>query len=179
MKPTGVRVSVSGLRALDANLGQLKKATARAVLRRVLMKAGEPIRQRMADLAPDDPSTGAPDLHRSMAVSAKLKNTVGQAAFAEAMRGGSSHADAVTAMRNAQRAAAGEGSFAEVYVGPTADQFHAHLQEFGTRGHGPRPFARPAFEEKKGEALGVIRSELSGEINKAVARMKRRAAKGK
>jgi HK97 gp10 family phage protein len=80
-------------------------------------------------------------------------------------------------MRDARRAAGGEGSFAEVYVGPDAEIFYAHLVEFGTAHSSPQPFMRPAFEQTKGKALDIIKSELGGEIDKAVARMKRRAAK--
>jgi HK97 gp10 family phage protein len=175
MKP--VRVSVSGLREVDANLGQLSKATARNVLKRVLTKAGQPMAEAGAALAPDDPNTGAPDLHRSILVSPKLKNEVGKEEFAAVMKAGGSKADAVAAMRDARRAAGGEGSFAEVYVGPDAEIFYAHLVEFGTAHSSPQPFMRPAFEQTKGKALDIIKSELGGEIDKAVARMKRRAAK--
>jgi HK97 gp10 family phage protein len=170
-------ISVSGLRELDENLGQLSKATARNVLRRVLMKAGQPIADTASRLAPDDPATGAPDLHTSIIVSTKLKNEIGRAEYSQTLREGGSKAEAVAAMREARRDAGGEGSFAEVYVGPSADIFYAHLQELGTAHHGPQPFLRPAFEQEKGTALAIIKTELGGEIDKAVKRMQRRAAK--
>lgn len=169
------RVRITGLKELDANLGQLSKATARNVLRRVLTKAAQPMAERMAELAPDDPTTGAPDLKTSIVVSASLKNPVGNAEFAAVKAAGGSTAEAVSAMRDARRAS-GE-SFAEVYVGPDARVFYAHLQEFGTAHHPPQPFTRPAFEQTKGQVLDNITSELGGEIDKAVVRMRKREAK--
>lgn len=177
MRGKGVSVSVSGLKELDANLRLLSKATARNTLRRVLTKAGQPIADAAAALAPDDPSTGAPDLKTSMLVTSRLKNEVGRSEFAEVKRSGGGQAEAVQAMRDARRTAAGEGSFAEVYVGPSADIFYAHMQEFGTAHHPPHPFLRPAFDQEGGKVLDIIMSELGGEIDKAVKRMKRRAAK--
>lgn len=168
-------VRISGLKELDANLGQLSKATARNVLRRVLTKAAQPMADRMAELAPDDPATGAPDLHTSILITSKLKNPVGKAEFAAVKAAGGSNADAAAALRDARRA--GSESFAEVYVGPDAKQFHAHLQEFGTAHHRPQPFARPAFEQTKQQVLDNMAKDLGGEIDKAVARMKRRQAK--
>src|SRR5690606_2324368 len=47
-------VRVEGLRELDKALGELTKSTARSVLRRVLLKAAEPLKQDMIRLAPKD-----------------------------------------------------------------------------------------------------------------------------
>jgi HK97 gp10 family phage protein len=178
MKAPRVKVRVEGLSELSANLGELSKATARNVLRRVLMKAGEPMAEAMRQKAPDDPSTEGRDLKSSIAVSPRLKNSVGQAEFASVMRMGGSVAQARTAMRDARRAA--NGSFAEVYVGPGRGGAHGVLQEFGTVNHPPQPFMRPAWDQEKDGALEIIKRELGGEIDKAVKRARvRRAKKGK
>lgn len=174
MKP--VSIKVEGLKEMDAALGELSKATARATLRRVLKRAGQPIADRASDLAPDDPSTGSPDLHTSIIVSPTIKNEVGKSAFASVMKSGGSVGEARAALRDARRAS-GEGSFAEMFVGPDAKQFYAHLQEFGTVNHAPQPFMRPAFEEKKGEALDIIKRDLGAEIAKSAARARARALK--
>jgi HK97 gp10 family phage protein len=168
-------VKITGLKETDANLGLLSKATGRNVLMRVLTRAGQPIADRASELAPDDPETGAPDLHRSIVVSPSLKNPTGKAEYAAVLSEGGTKGEAVQALRDARRA--GGDSFAEVFVGPTADQHHAHLQEFGTDHHGPHPFMRPAFDEKGSAALEIIRSDLGGEVDKAVSRMRRREAK--
>lgn len=167
-------IRIDGLRELDAALGQLPKAAARRTLLRVLTKAGQVIADRAAELAPDDPRTGSPDLHTSMLVTGKLKNPVGASEFAQVMKSGGTRAEAGRAMADARRAAPG-GSFAVMFVGPDAKQFHAHLQEFGTVNHGPQPFMRPAFEQKSGEALEIIKNTLGDEIAKTAARIAKRA----
>lgn len=180
MKAPRVKVRVEGLSEMSANLGELSKATARNVLRRVLMKAGEPMAEAMRQKAPDDPTTEGRDLRSSIAVSPRLKNSVGKAEFAQVMRMGGTVAQARSAMRDARRAAAGKGSFAEVYVGPGKGGAHGVLQEFGTINHPPQPFMRPAWDQEKDGALEIIKRELGGEIDKAVKRARvRRAKKGK
>jgi HK97 gp10 family phage protein len=178
MKPPRVKVRVEGLSEMSANLGELSKATARNVLRRVLMNAGAPMADTMRRLAPDDPSTEGRDLKSSIAVSPRLKNSVGSAEFAQVMRMGGTVAQARSAMRDARRVA--NGSFAEVYVGPGKGGAHGVLQEFGTINHPPQPFMRPAWDQEKDGALEIIKRELGGEIDKAVKRARvRRAKKGK
>lgn len=172
-----VTVKFEGGKALDEALGELTKATGRNVLRKVLMRAGQPMADTASALAPDDPNTGAPDLHTSITVSTKVKNTTGNAEYREVLQNFGSKEEAVGAMRDARRAAAGEGSFADVYVGPDVKQFHAHLQEFGTINHSPQPFMRPAFDQQKGRVLEIIASDLGAEIEKAAKRARRKAAK--
>lgn len=168
-------VKIEGLKDVDANLGLLSKATGRNVLMRVLTRAGQPIAERASELAPDDPDTGSPDLHTSIVVSPSLRNPTGKAEYAAVLSEGGTKAEAVQALRDARRA--GGASFAEMFVGPTADQHHAHLQEFGTQHHAPQAFLRPAFDEKGPEALNIIKDELAGEVDKAVSRMRKRQAK--
>lgn len=169
-------MKVEGLREFDAALGELSKAAAKRTLMRVLLKAGEPIAERARQLAPDDPRTDAPDLHTSITVSAKLKNPVGAKEFAAVMKAGGSKAEAGRAMSAARREAPG-GSLAMVFVGPEARQGHGVLQEFGTKHHGPQPFMRPAWDEKKSEALDVIKNTLGAEIMKTAKRVAARAAR--
>lgn len=170
-------VHVEGLRELDAALGQLTKATARAVLHRVLVKAGQPIATAAAAMAPID--TG--ELAGSIEVSSKIKNTVGNAEFAAVLRAGGSQQEAVAALRGARRSAAGSGSFAEVHVGPTKakskkDAIKRIVTEFGSVKEAPRPYMRPAWSQKKDEALAIIRRDLGDEIEKAAKRAAKRAA---
>lgn len=54
---------------------------------------------------------------------------------------------------------------------------HAHLQEFGTRHHAPHPFMRPAWDSNKMQALASFVKDLSDEIEKARARLARKAAR--
>lgn len=146
-----VTVRVDGLRALDAALGELPKATAKGVLRRVGKKALTPMAETARRLAPDDPDTSADDLKSSIVVGTKLNDR----------------------QKRLERRAEGK-SFVTVYMG-TADVAGVP-QEFGTVNHGPQPFMRPAFEEHKMQAIEIVRDELGGEIERTRARAAKRAA---
>lgn len=64
----------------------------------------------------------------------------------------------------------------EVYMGPT-NLPQAHLQEFGTRHHGPQPFMRPAWAAGKQQVLDDVKTALASEIDKAAQRIARKAAR--
>jgi HK97 gp10 family phage protein len=151
-----MKVKIDGLRELDAALGEFSKATARGILRRVGIKALEPVAERMRQMAPDDPDTGGNDLRSSIMVGTKLS-----ARQAKGKRG---------------EKKAGETSFVEVYAGP-GPLPHAHLQEFGTAHHGPQPYARPAWDEGKDGVLKSVATDLGAEIDKTAKRLAARAAK--
>lgn len=160
-------VRLSGFSDLDKALGELPKRIAKNVLVRTLRKAGEPIAEMARDLVPIDRG----DLKASIAVSTRLKNPVGKAEFAAAMRSGLGKAAAVGALRDARRAAGG-GTFAEMFVGPGPLPY-AHMQEFGTVKMEPRPYLRPAWDAKRRDALGIIKKELGTEIIMAAKRIAR------
>lgn len=136
---------IAGLRELDAALGELPKAAARAVLRRVGIKALQPMAETARRLAPDDPETGGRDLRASIAVGTKL--TPRQARL------------------NRKRE---DKDFAEVYMG-TSDPAGVP-QEFGTVNHGPQSFMRPAFHQEARGAIDIVGKELGGEIIRTAAR---------
>ncbi len=151
-------VKVEGLRELDEALGQLSKASARSVLRRVGLKALRPVADTARNLAPDDPATGGNDLRSSIGVGTKL-----------------SPRQAKLARRMIKRGEA-DKHFVEVYAG-AGPVPHAHLQEFGTSHHGAQPFMRPAWDSNKSGVLDTIKSELGSEIDKAAKRQARKAAR--
>lgn len=165
-------VKIEGLSELDAALGALPKATARNVLKRALKKAGEPIAAEARRLAPVDEG----HLRDSIVVSPRLKNRAGLAEFSAALRSGASKEAATRALRDARRAAAGSKSFAETYVG-AGPLPQAHLVEFGTVNMAAQPFLRPAFDREKAGAARAIRDELADAIEKAAARLERKAAR--
>jgi HK97 gp10 family phage protein len=180
-----VKVKVEGLKELDAALGELTKATARNVLRRVLKRAGQPIADAARGKVPVD--TGK--LRDSIIVGTKLASSQdsGKAAFASVMRGGGSREEARSALIAANKAAKGGAAFAEMFVGPD-NRPAAHLVEFGTgeRFHrsgksggsvAPQPYMRPAWDGEKGRALEIIKDDLGDEIMKAAERAAKRAAK--
>ena len=150
-------VRVDGLRELDAALGELAaeygKAAGKAVLRRVGMKALQPMADTTNALAPDDPATGGNDLSGSYIVGTKLNKR--QAAIA----------------RKDQ-----DKALVTVYMG-TNDPAGLQ-QELGNVNHGAQPHIRPAFDQHKMEAIKIVASELGPEIERTAARIaKRRAAK--
>lgn len=164
-------VQVSGLAALDRALAELPKATARNVLKRTLEKAAVPIVDEAKRLVPVN--TGR--LRDSIAASPKIKNKVGSAEFASAMRAGLGKDAAVSALRSARRAAKGQGSFAEIFVGPSGRKVipYAHIMEFGSVKDAPQPYMRPAWDATKRQALDIIKAELGNEIIKTARRLGR------
>lgn len=172
-------VRVEGLRELDRALGELPKATGRAVLTRTLKKAGAPIRDAAQAKAPTD--TGA--LRESIVVSTlKPKgHSAKKTAFAAAMGAGASRREAGAAARSA-KAGANE-SFAEAFVGPLEQRtkkaaIKTIVQEFGSVDQPGTPYMRPAWDANKNLALDIIKNDLGDEIIKAAKRLAKKAAKG-
>jgi len=138
---------VEGLRELEAALADLPKATGKNVLKRVLLKAAKPIE--------DDAAANAPEL------SGRLRR------------------DVKTGTRLTRRQAAMNRklgkSEVEVHVGVSDP---AGVQnEFGNEHQRPQPFLRPAWDANSEGALETIKSELGTEIDKAAARVAKRAAR--
>lgn len=149
-------VRIDGLAELNRALGELPKATGKSVLLRVLREAGEPIAAAMRARAPSDPTDKLPDIKPSIGVGTKL--SARQAKLHKKM------------FRNDKAAAE---MFAGVFRIP-----HAHLQEWGTVRHAAQPFARPAWDATKDQALDIVVSGLGEEIAKAAKRLSKKAAKG-
>lgn len=163
-------VQVEGLSALDKALGELPKATARNVLKRALTKAAQPIVEEAKRIVPVKSGT----LRDSIIASPRIKNKVGNAEYSAAMREGLGKAAAVSALRQARREAKGQGSFAEIFVGPSTGALrYAHMVEFGTVKDAPQPYLRPAWDSTKAQALSLIKGELANEIIRAARRLGR------
>ena len=171
-----ISVRTTGFKELDAALAQLPKAAAKRTLQRTLLKAGQPIADEATALAPRD--TG--ELAGSLAVSTRIANNVGKAEFAAVMRAGGTRSEARGAMIAARRASAGEGSFAMAFVGPEKAKTKAAaikriVMEFGSvkRNIARRPYTRPAWDTKQGEALDIVKWELGNEIIATARRLGR------
>lgn len=165
-------VKVEGLKDLEKALEQFKPATAKAIARRALMKAAEPIVAEAKRRAPVDRG----HLARSITASTNLGHDVGKAAFAAAMKGGASKGEAVQALRDARRGDTSR-SAVTIVIGPGRNP-QAVMQEFGTQHHGPQPFLRPAWDGNHRKALDSIKDSMADEIMKAAKRAARKAAKG-
>lgn len=143
----GLTVHIEGLRELDQALSELPKATARNVLVRVLKKGAETVRDAWEPHVPV--LTG--HLKGSIVVGPKSKLTPRQ-----------------------KRDAKQDGKFfAEYFVGTSdpAGQFN----EFGTIHMAAQPSGRPAWDSTQTIVLGDIKSDLWAEIEKARARLARKA----
>ncbi|MBZ9984746.1 HK97 gp10 family phage protein [Mesorhizobium sp. BR-1-1-8] len=163
---------IEGLSDLKKNLDEFKKSTQRGILERALKKAAQPI---VADA-----KASVPVLSGELKASIKatvIRTNAGKAAYAAAKQGGGSDAVAVSAARDANRAAAGQGASALVRVAATAP--HAIFVEFGARqGAMPaHPYLGPALRDNRGKVLGSLKSDLATEIEKSARRIAARAAK--
>jgi HK97 gp10 family phage protein len=146
-----VTMKLDGFDGFEKNLAQLEKlATRRAVARRSLIKAAQPMADMAQGMAPvGDTNTLAP----SIMVGTKLSKR--QAALHRKM------------FRN-DRAAV------EVFVG-AGPLSSAHTQEFGTAHHGPQPFMRPAWDSDHKALLQRLGEIMAKEIEKAITRQARKA----
>ena len=145
---------LEGFEGFERNLANLERlATRRAVARRALIKAAKPMAEIAQGMAPvGDTNTLAP----SIMVGTRLSKR--QASLHRKM------------FRN-DRAAV------EVFIG-AGPLSSAHTQEFGTTHHAPQPFMRPAWDQDHKALLQRLGELMAKEIDKAITRQARRAARG-
>lgn len=148
---------VEGLAALDFALGELPKSAARAVLRRVGLKALEPFVEDVKALAPVD----ADPANTPKRPPGTLRDSY--------------HAG--TRLNKSQaRTARKEGkSFVEVYAG-TNDPAGVQT-EFGNAHQAAQPHARPAWDGAQRQVLRDVGEMLGGEIEKAAVRLAKKKMK--
>ena len=129
MKLEGQDKFFRGLRALD--IGKQK-----SVMRKILLKAAEPIRDTAEQLVPI--SDDAPHLvDHILAVSVnRVKD------------------EAVGELRELQ-----DDEFV-VAIGPRRDLFYGFFQEYGTVAHGAQPFMRPAFDQSSDAVLKSLQDDI-------------------
>lgn len=145
--------STSGFAELDAALAQIEKtATAKAVMRRSLKKAAQP----MADMAQSGAPVLSGTLQESVAISTKLSK-----------RQKSLH----------RKMFKNDKAAVEMFVG-AGPLSSAHNQEFGNEHNAPQPFMRPAWDAEAKPTLERIGVEMWADIKKTAARAARKAAKG-
>lgn len=130
-----VSLRLEGGAELAATLRALPTRVSRNVQKEALFAAAEPMRSRMARLAPREP--GAPDLADNIVIS-----------------GGRGGTDKLTGLEKA----------ISVAVGPSKGFFYGFFQEFGTSRHGAQPFARPAFDSEAPKAVQALARALWVEL---------------
>ena len=140
-------VRLEGFAELDKALGELPKATAKNVLKRVLIKAAQPIEDSAVQLAPR--LTGK--LADSIIIGTKLTRSQKESPVLTA-----------DGYRSASK------NSVEIYVGTALPR--GQFEEFGTMKNHPHPFMRPAWDGHKEESLAIVASLLGAEITKAAER---------
>jgi HK97 gp10 family phage protein len=150
-----VKVKIEGLKEVKAALRELPDATAKRIMRRVLIDAGQMIAETARQLAP----VAGGDLRDSIAVGTTLSKS----------------------QRKKHRK--GGKDDVEVFVGPAVPDGgnspvpQAILQEFGTSHHPAQPFLRPAWDQHKRAVLDGIKDAMWTKIRKAAERLAKKAAK--
>lgn len=156
-------VTTEGFAALDALFEELAKpATRRATGRRALLKAARPMAELANQLKPDDPTTAGGDDAIRFGVGTRL----------------------TARQRNLhRRITSDDRAGVEVFVGVAARRGAATAhpaavqQEFGNRNHPPQPSLRPAWDQDHRAMLQRLGSDLWDEIQRTIARARRRAAR--
>lgn len=145
------KVSITGLKELEKALAELPQSTGRSVLRRTGIKALAVVISAAKANVPVDEGK----LRDSLRVTTRLSER----------------------QRRVHRRLVADGKASvELFAGAEALP-HAHLVEYGTVNMAPRPFMRPAWDEKKHEVLDLIKGELGGEITRAAHRLARKRAR--
>lgn len=140
-------VHIEGLRELQTALHELPKATAKNVMRRVLLERAKPI-----------------------ADSASSRARVRSGALKTSFKAG-------TKLSRRQKSENGSlGDTVEVYIGPSP-LVQAITEEFGTDKVTANPMLRPAWHSGKDKVLEGIKEDMWKEIKKAADRLARKAAK--
>lgn len=147
-------VKTTGFADMEAALAKIeKKATQKAVMRRALKKAAQPMADAAKSKAPRDDGV----LQASIGVSTKLSDRQKKLHRKQ--------------FRNDKAAV-------EMFVG-AGPLSSAHNQEFGNEHHGPQPFIRPAWDQEAMPTLERLGQEMWSEIEKQAKRAAKKAAKGK
>jgi HK97 gp10 family phage protein len=139
---------MEGLKECEDVLNELTNATARNVLRRALMAAGEPVRAAAEELAPVDKGVLKGDIIIS------------------------------TQLTKGQRKTNPKPTAVEVHVGVGGRRgSFAHLPEYGTAHSAPHPFMRPAADANTSNVISIFIEQLKAETSKALDRARRKAAR--
>jgi hypothetical protein len=147
-----VKIKLEGFAELDKGLADLSKAAGKGALRRALKTAAEPVAAAANALAPvGDTGNYAQSFHYGTKLT-KRQAKLHRKMFKD------------------------DKASVEGFVGTTDPA--GVQQEFGNQNHGPQPALRPAWDAEAQPTLDRLKTELATEIDKAVARARKRAARG-
>ncbi|RRH71997.1 HK97 gp10 family phage protein [Falsigemmobacter faecalis] len=135
-----ITIRTKGFKEIEQALkGIEKKATAKVVMRRSLIKAAKPVADKAQAMAPKGPK---PELSPSVGVSTKLSK-----------RQKKLH----------RKAFRSDKASVEVFVG-AGPLSSAHNQEFGNENHVAQPFLRPAWDAEGRATLDRLGDEMWRQI---------------
>lgn len=165
-------LKIEGLKELEQALMELPKATGRNVVARALTKAGKPIVDAAKAKAPED--TGALRQSIQIIVRKRMRNpSLVYAVIGPAM---GEYRQLKTPVAYVRGWRANAGVKRTYQVGGTPGVYGLFV-EFGTIDTPAHPFMRPAWQANGGVALEIIQTELANEIEKARARLARKATR--
>jgi len=155
---------LEGMTDLKAAFDGLSKATTKNVVRRAMIRALTPMERQAEALAPVG-FTG--ELRRSIEVSAKLSG-----------RQKAQHAADIGAktVQTAEGWRSTPQTVVFMFMGPSSSS-KSIVQEFGSIYQSPQPYMRPAWDGGSMKMLDSIKDDLWAELEKAAARLARKAAK--
>lgn len=143
--PNVVSFKTFGFAETAKALDNIPQAFQQKALTPLLIKALKPIKETAEAIAPDDPRTGAPDLHRSLVVSDK-------------QRSGRQRSNTVLGQYSAR-----------AWCGPDKGGYpQAIFDEFGTYKMEAQPYLRPTWDTRKDEVLNIIREGFADAVTYAV-----------
>jgi len=150
-------IQLTGFAELDAVLEELEKhATRKASARRALRRAAQPMADLANQLKPDDPRTSGTDDAIQYAVSTVLSPRQ---------------------RRLHRRLFRDDRAAVEMFVGALPNPA-AVQQEFGNVNHPPQPSMRPSWDQDHRALLDRLSVELRADLERTIARARRRAARG-
>lgn len=142
---------IEGARELERVLRQLPKKIGRRVLASAVRSAAEIVRREAAARAPVRAEAGLKRISKGKAATRApgfLKANI----IKKTLRGSSE-------------------AHAAVMVGPRREAYYGWIVEFGDSRNVPRPFLRPAFDAKVGEAINKMGTQLGKNIERAAKRL--------
>lgn len=178
-------MTVTGLAELEEALMELGNSVAGKALYNALMQAAIPIQDTAIAMAPQSTKphfrykrakvkkisrTGNKALdayNRSLAVSTARRMPV-----REIVQPGNLRKNIARKRLKGKKYSSVTGGEAYVGISWQGDAFYGRFLEFGTEEMAARPFLRPAFDARSGEALGIFMDRLRENIERA----RRRAA---
>ena len=150
-----IKLRLEGGRELQKALSELTTASARRIARKTLLEEMQPLADKFNQLAPEgDPADDDRPLKGSYAATVS-RQLISKVARREHKKDG----------------------YAQVsgWVGSASP--NALWQELGTVDHPPQPHVRPGWDSTAPAVLNSFLNSLQGNVDKAVARARRKAAR--